>query len=214
MDPNVWRHQVQHLRHNVNRFTLDISALKAHLASLDMPVSFILSLSFLRLPTTWPSLESTGHVSMSNSVSETDHHFWFDLINPILYLWSDGSIALRQIFWLSNFLFLNSQWKRISLCYTVQQKVNVWKPTSGWTWSCPFVSALRVLFKTIKNSKLCMQDEEGLERELAIKQELNSIRQLVERYDARSKHMLHLERLYLVGDLVNNRAGMGVSQVN
>lgn len=48
---------------------------------------------------------------------------------------------------------------------------------------------------------------------MGIRQELDSIRQLVERYDTRSKHSLHIERLALVGNHVNGRPGANISQV-
>jgi hypothetical protein len=46
-----------------------------------------------------------------------------------------------------------------------------------------------------------------------VRQEMDSIRQLVECYDARSRLSLSLERLGLTADLVMQRPGMHINEV-
>ena len=46
-----------------------------------------------------------------------------------------------------------------------------------------------------------------------MRQELDSIRALVDRYDARSKQLLLMERMQLVANLVNRRSGTNIVQV-
>ena len=50
-------------------------------------------------------------------------------------------------------------------------------------------------------------------REQALRLEINTIKQLVERHDARSKQLLHRERLLLIADHVNGRPGSNLNDV-
>ena len=58
-----------------------------------------------------------------------------------------------------------------------------------------------------------MQEAPGPAREQALRLEINTIKQLVERHDARSKQLLHRERLLLIADHVNGRPGSSLNEV-
>lgn len=60
---------------------------------------------------------------------------------------------------------------------------------------------------------VCFQEEAGPARDMALRQEFESIQQLVERHDARSKQLLHRERLMLISDHVNGRPGPNLNEV-
>lgn len=52
-----------------------------------------------------------------------------------------------------------------------------------------------------------LQEEPGSAQDLAMQQETDLVRQLVERHDCRSNQLLHRSRLYLVSDAVIGRPG-------
>lgn len=61
---------------------------------------------------------------------------------------------------------------------------------------------------------LWVQEEAGPARDLALRQEVDTVRQLVERHDASSKQLLHRERLATIADHVNGRPGAALSEVS
>ena len=59
-----------------------------------------------------------------------------------------------------------------------------------------------------------MQMEDGPQRDLAIRQELDTVRQLVERHGSHTRQLLNIERLSIVANHVLRRQGANLNEVD